>query len=328
MGVQKYVIYRGFGIRFVARSIDSALFFLISYILGKLIILSPLSLVYGLIVQLSICTLIFAIYEIILTSKYGGTIGKLLMKIKVVDLNGNFISISDSIVRYFSKWLSGLTLGIGYLMIIWTEKKQGLHDKIANTYVIDNPKSNVGNKIKTIIMIVTLLLIFGIIVYFMTLVIMSGVAGVQTALKSINTKEPVKSVVSICKSKFPMYSDLCLYNFVSQKSADFPNLSSQLEVCSNIKSNRYNYECVNKVATTARNISLCSGTRSSYYSTYCKKLYNFTIMVSNFFHKEYDLKLNGNLNISKATTGLLVGNDCIEVKNSIFDKQDIACFTF
>jgi uncharacterized RDD family membrane protein YckC len=32
--------------------------------------------------------------------------------------------------------LSGLILGIGFLMAAFTERKQGLHDMIAGTYVV------------------------------------------------------------------------------------------------------------------------------------------------------------------------------------------------
>jgi uncharacterized RDD family membrane protein YckC len=32
--------------------------------------------------------------------------------------------------------VSGLILGIGYLMVAFDERKQGLHDKIADSYVI------------------------------------------------------------------------------------------------------------------------------------------------------------------------------------------------
>ena len=35
--------------------------------------------------------------------------------------------------RYFSTPLSGLILLVGYFMIGWTLRKQGLHDKIART---------------------------------------------------------------------------------------------------------------------------------------------------------------------------------------------------
>lgn len=38
--------------------------------------------------------------------------------------------------RYWSKIISALILFVGFLMVAFTEKKQGLHDKIAGTLVI------------------------------------------------------------------------------------------------------------------------------------------------------------------------------------------------
>jgi uncharacterized RDD family membrane protein YckC len=70
------------------------------------------------------------------SSSWQATIGKKLMKIKVVDLNGHRISFGQAIGRYLSKIVSCLTFCIGYMMAGWTEKKQALHDKIAGTLVI------------------------------------------------------------------------------------------------------------------------------------------------------------------------------------------------
>ncbi|MGH9316538.1 MAG: RDD family protein, partial [Thermoanaerobaculia bacterium] len=38
--------------------------------------------------------------------------------------------------RHFSKILSTLILFIGFLMVAFSEKKQGLHDRIAETLVV------------------------------------------------------------------------------------------------------------------------------------------------------------------------------------------------
>jgi uncharacterized RDD family membrane protein YckC len=38
--------------------------------------------------------------------------------------------------RYFAKIISAIILGIGFLMIAFTDKKRGLHDMIASTLVI------------------------------------------------------------------------------------------------------------------------------------------------------------------------------------------------
>jgi uncharacterized RDD family membrane protein YckC len=65
------------------------------------------------------------------------TVGKMIVGIKVTDLNGQRISFGRAIGRYFASILSSLTLGIGYLLAGWTEKKQTLHDMVAGTLVVD-----------------------------------------------------------------------------------------------------------------------------------------------------------------------------------------------
>jgi len=59
-----------------------------------------------------------------------------LLRMKVTDMNAEKVSFKIATVRYFSKILSGIILGIGYLMIGFTKNKQGLHDKIAQTIVL------------------------------------------------------------------------------------------------------------------------------------------------------------------------------------------------
>jgi len=69
----------------------------------------------------------------------GGTPGKLILGLKIRNEKGQYIGIPIAILRYIGKILSGIILGIGYLMIAWDVKKQGLHDKIAKTFVVRTP---------------------------------------------------------------------------------------------------------------------------------------------------------------------------------------------
>ena len=75
-------------------------------------------------------------YTVAESSKFQGTFGKRMLDLKVVDESGNRISIGRAAGRLISKILSFATIMIGFLMVGWTQKKQGLHDKIAQTYVI------------------------------------------------------------------------------------------------------------------------------------------------------------------------------------------------
>jgi len=75
--------------------------------------------------------------------KWQGTVGKLIFKLKVMNNNFQRISFLKASCRYFAKFPSLLTLGIGYLLPIFTEKKQALHDLVTNCVVVqNNPQPN------------------------------------------------------------------------------------------------------------------------------------------------------------------------------------------
>ncbi len=85
-----------------------------------------------------ISLIISILYWIVLQHKLGGqTLGKKALGIKVIDAQGNVPSMMTLFLReVVGKMISSLILFIGFLMIIWDAKKQGLHDKIAGTFVI------------------------------------------------------------------------------------------------------------------------------------------------------------------------------------------------
>ncbi|MGA2203683.1 MAG: RDD family protein [Terriglobales bacterium] len=69
------------------------------------------------------------------SSSYQATLGKMIFGMKVTDLNGNRISFERATGRHFAKWLSSMILCIGYIIVGFTERKQGLHDLLAGTLV-------------------------------------------------------------------------------------------------------------------------------------------------------------------------------------------------
>ena len=68
------------------------------------------------------------------------TLGKMVLGIAVTDVDGRRITFMRATGRHFAKMISGLILLIGYLMAAWTKKKQGLHDILAGTLVVNKPK--------------------------------------------------------------------------------------------------------------------------------------------------------------------------------------------
>ncbi|TPG46842.1 RDD family protein [Rhodanobacter glycinis] len=82
--------------------------------------------------------LYFAVCE---SSAWQGTLGKLALGIRVTDMQGKRISFPRALGRYAAKLLSFIILGVGFLMVAWTQRKQGLHDIIAGTLVLNGRAS-------------------------------------------------------------------------------------------------------------------------------------------------------------------------------------------
>ncbi len=138
LGQQKNTNYAGFWIRTGAYIVDAVLLWIVQVILAFVIFDGynmlqsniPLS-----IISLGVGIAYFAGLE---SSTRQATLGKMLFKLKVGDVNGNQISFGNALGRYFAKILSAIILGIGFMMVGWDEKKQGLHDKLAGTYVYES----------------------------------------------------------------------------------------------------------------------------------------------------------------------------------------------
>ncbi|MBE3578965.1 MAG: RDD family protein [Caldanaerobacter subterraneus] len=131
--------YAGFWRRAAAFLLDNVVLFLLGIVLGATAYLffdgvdENILDIFLSILGIVISWLYFTILE---SSELQATIGKRIMKTKVVDMNGNRISFGKANIRYWSKLISAVVLLIGYIMIAFTPKKQGLHDMIAGTLVI------------------------------------------------------------------------------------------------------------------------------------------------------------------------------------------------
>lgn len=118
--------YVGFLRRLVAAFID----FIIVGIPQTMIKNSDLSFIIGMGISI--------LYFVWMNGTYGATIGKMIIHAKIVKENGKKISYSDALVRELASFLSFFVLLLGYLNIIWDKHKQGWHDKIAKTIVINS----------------------------------------------------------------------------------------------------------------------------------------------------------------------------------------------
>ena len=125
---KKKMKYAGFGERLMAMIIDG----LILAAVGIAIRGVGLSNFYE-----KIDVFVGAVYIIYFWVNRGGaTIGKNVMKIKVVTTEGKPVNYQKAIIRYLGYIVSGLPVFLGFLWVLWDDKKQGFHDKIAGTVVV------------------------------------------------------------------------------------------------------------------------------------------------------------------------------------------------
>jgi uncharacterized RDD family membrane protein YckC len=82
--------------------------------------------------ELIVPWLYFAIQE---ASRARATVGKRAFGMQVETLAGDRLSFRRASGRWWAKWLTLLTFGIGFLMVTWTARHQALHDKVAGTLV-------------------------------------------------------------------------------------------------------------------------------------------------------------------------------------------------
>jgi uncharacterized RDD family membrane protein YckC len=77
------------------------------------------------------------LYEALLTSSaMQATPGKMVFGLRVTALDGQQIGFGRATGRFFGKIVSGVILYVGFIMIAFTERKQGLHDMMASTLVV------------------------------------------------------------------------------------------------------------------------------------------------------------------------------------------------
>lgn len=134
----------GFWLRAVAYLIDFCLLSVMQFVLSLLIgmIIGMLGLGVADDPATSVVLWLFGAslsigYAVFFTGYCGQTPGKMALRIKVIRCDGSQISYGRAALREVpGKIISALLLGIGYLMVAFDSQKQGLHDKIADTYVV------------------------------------------------------------------------------------------------------------------------------------------------------------------------------------------------
>lgn len=127
--------YSGFWRRFSAYVIDSVILLVPGLMLGGM------SFIYGPGFGLLLGLLYFPVFE---SSIMSATPGKALMGMAVLTEAGERLGFKKAVIRYLCRILSVMTVYIGYLMQVFTVKRQTLHDMISETVVIDRPSEDLN----------------------------------------------------------------------------------------------------------------------------------------------------------------------------------------
>jgi uncharacterized RDD family membrane protein YckC len=144
-GPASAVEYAGFWIRVLAYLIDYMILLVPQLVLqytlinpamreamkgGGIVAMFGYSMLSGLIGMLTAGT-----YESLFVYRLAATPGKMALGLKVLRPDRSRLGLGRAVGRYFAKLLSGMILGIGYILVAFDAEKRGLHDMICDTRV-------------------------------------------------------------------------------------------------------------------------------------------------------------------------------------------------
>lgn len=133
--------YAGFWIRVGASLIDWVILMLVDSVLSLAFGMNPFggAQLFGFLslgLQSLVSMSLRISYETWFIGKFGATPGKMACGLRVVRPDGSGVSYWRAFGRYWGKFLSGLILCIGYLMVAFDDERRGLHDRLCDTRVI------------------------------------------------------------------------------------------------------------------------------------------------------------------------------------------------
>ncbi len=92
--------------------------------------------VFGIIILLYFVPFV-PLYFVGLWTWRGQTLGKLAMAIRVVRSDGRPVGVGAALLRLVGYLFSSLLLFAGFVMIVFDRRRRGLHDRLADTVVVD-----------------------------------------------------------------------------------------------------------------------------------------------------------------------------------------------
>ena len=131
------------------------------------------SVVVGFVGMIVVGALYFSLME---ASSYQGTLGKMLVGLRVEDEAGYRLDLPQSFIRFFAGTASWATLNIGHMMAGWRPDGRAMHDLIAKTRVCQEKHLETRHQVAVVVLL---------LVHVVSLLIATALA-VHRALASLS----------------------------------------------------------------------------------------------------------------------------------------------
>jgi len=153
------VVYAGFWRRCGAMILDGVLLNVVTFPMGMMAMIPMTSRMeamrdsdfspeqfasfMGLYFMIAGCGLLIAwLYSaLMLASKRQATVGMMAIGLIATDVQGRPLSFARATGRYFATLVTSCTLGIGYLVMLFNQRRQTVHDLIAGTVIVRKPNA-------------------------------------------------------------------------------------------------------------------------------------------------------------------------------------------
>ncbi len=91
---------------------------------------------------------LFALYSISMWLLVDKTLGQALLGLRVLRTDGRSLTLGPAVRRILGYYISFLALFLGFLWVLIDDRRQGWHDKIADTVVIYDWEARLGKRLR------------------------------------------------------------------------------------------------------------------------------------------------------------------------------------
>lgn len=146
--------YVGFGTRILVNIID---FILLIPIIFVYQFIMKLSLESRSVLPITIYYIILYLYLIFMVVRFGGTPGRLILKTKIINVNGEKLSVMQAVLRLITYTPSSIAFILSIQIVINQINIEGLQGKEIVEFYKLNKESNIFNSIGSVLLLIDIL---------------------------------------------------------------------------------------------------------------------------------------------------------------------------